>query len=242
MGLVGLAHVLWKRRIAVAIGALLAIVVAAVGIQRGAGSVSTVSSSSKVLIDTPKSLVADARARGAGTIYTRARLVGNLIADDDAKAAVARKAGLQPSELAIAGPGAAAPPDAIAPLAEQAIAVAKPIAPYLISVEVAPSLPIVSISATAPDRDQAVRLDRAAVETLSSVASEAPGGGSSVAIRRLGRPLIATKAAGGGMAKPVAGALALFALWCLGCVLFDGVARRRKLRGAEWPDARGAVG
>lgn len=237
MGLVGLLRLLWRRRIVVAVGLLLAIAVALVGIQRGAGGAPTASSLTKVLIDTPKSLVADAQARGAGTIYTRARLVGALIADDDAKAAVARRAGLQPYELAIAGPGAAAPPDVITPLAEQAIAVAKPTQSYLVSADVAPKLPIISIKADAPDREQAVKLDRAAVDTLSSVARDAPGGGKSVAIEQLGRPLITTWAAGGGKANAVGGALALFILWCLGCVLFDRVVRRRNLRRAEWPDA-----
>jgi hypothetical protein len=243
MGLVGLLRVLWRRRIAVSVGALLAIGAAALAIQRGDAATTTTSSLTKVLIDTPESLVADAHARGGATIYTRARLLGGLIADDDAKAAIARRAGLRPFELAIAGPGAAAPPDVITPLAEQAIAVARPSGPYLVSVEVAPSLPIISIDANAPDREQAVKLGRAAVDTLPSVARGAPGGGGSVSIERLGRPLISTKAAGGGKAKAVGAALALFLFWCLGCALFDGLARRRDPRRAEWsPGAHGAGG
>ncbi len=109
MGLAALPQVLWRRRIAVAVGALLAIAVTVAGIHRGAGAPPTASSLTLVLIDTPKSLVADAKARGADTIYTRAQLLAGLIADDDAKAVIARRAGLQPSQLAIAGPGAAAP-------------------------------------------------------------------------------------------------------------------------------------
>lgn len=241
MGLVGLSHVLWKRRIAVLAGMLVAIAVGVVGLQRGSATASAASSLTKVLIDTPNSLVADAKARGAATIYTRARLLGALIAGDDARAEIARRAGLQPSELAIAGPGAAAPPDVITPLAEQAIAVAKPTGVYLVSVEVTPELPIVSIDANAPSRDEAVRLGRAAVETLSSVARSAPGGGG-MAIEQLGRPLIATKEAAQSKTKAVGGALMLFVAWCMGCVLFDGAARRRKLRRAEWPGARRAGG
>ena len=242
MGLVGLLRVLWRRRIIVGVGAVLAIVAAVVGIQRGADATPTSSSLTKVLIDTPNSLVADARANGAATIYTRARLVGGLVADDSARAAIARRAGLSPSELAIAGPGAAAPPSAITPLATQAIAVAKPVAPYLVSVEVAPSLPIVSVTASAPDQGQAARLGRAAVDTLSSVARDAPGGGASVAIEQLGSPLIATKAVAGGKAKPVAAALVLFLLWCLACAIFDSVARRRSLGKADLSAASRALG
>jgi hypothetical protein len=242
MGLVGLLRVLWRRRIVIAIGALLAIAAAVVGIQRGAGAAPTASSLTKVLIDTPNSLVADAQARGAGTIYIRARLLANLIVDDEAKAAVAQRAGLRPSELAIVGPGAAAPPAVITPIAEQAIMVARPTQPYLVSVEVAPDLPIISIDANAPDRDQAVKLGGAAVDTLSSVAQGAPGVGGSVAIEQLGRPLITIKAAPSGKTKAVGGALALFVFWCLACVLFDSVVQRRDLRRGEWPDTHRAWG
>lgn len=242
MGLAALPHVLWRRRIAVAVGVLLAIAATAAGIHRGAGAAPTASSLTLVLIDTPKSLVIDAQARGADTIYTRARLVGSLIASDDAKAAIARRGRLQPSELAIAGPGAAAPPNVTTPLADQAITVARPTQPYLVSVEVAPNLPIISIDANAPHRDEAVKLGRAAVDTLPSVARVAPGGGSNVVIKQLGGPLIRTNVPGRGRAKAVIGGLALFILWCLGCVVFDGMVRRRKLAHAEWLDTQGILG
>jgi hypothetical protein len=242
MGLAALPHVLWRRRIAVAVGALLAIAATVALIHRGAGAAPTASSLTLVLIDTPKSLVVDAKARGADTIYTRAQLVAGLIADDDAKAEIARRARLRPSELAIAGPGSAAPPSVITPLAEQATTVAKPTQPYLVSVEVAPSLPIISIDANAPRRDEAVKLGRAAVDTLPSVARVAPGGGNRVVINQLGQPLIQTHVPGHGRAKAVIGGMMFFILWCLGCVVFDGMIRRRKSARAEWLDTPGILG
>ncbi len=237
MGLVGLTRAIWRRRLLIAAGTVLAIAIAVLGIQRGGGVPPTASSVSKVLVDTPSSLVADADARGASTIYIRARLLANLIADDEAKAELARRAGLRPSELAIAGPGAAAPPTVITPLAEQAIMVAKPRAPYLISVEVEPNLPIVSIDANAPDRDQAVRLGRAAVGMLSTVAEGSPAVGDNVAIEQLGEPLVTSKAAPAGGAKAVGVALFFLIFWCLAVVLFNGMSQRRKSRRAGWPDA-----
>jgi hypothetical protein len=241
MGLVGLVHVLWRRRLAVLAGMLVAIAIAVLGIERGAGAAPATSSLTKILIDTPKSLVADAKARGAETIYTRARLVGALLAGDDARAAIARRAGLRPSELAIAGPGSGAPPDVITPLAEQAIAVAKPVGAYLVSVEVAPELPIVSITANAPSREGAVKLGEATVATLSSVAQSAPGGGG-VTIEQLGGPLVETQEASRGRTKVVGGALVFFGAWCIGCILFDGASRRRRLRRTGWPPPRQAGG
>ncbi len=242
MGVATLPHVLWRRRIAVAVGALLAIAATAAGIHRGGGAAPTASSLTRVLIDTPQSLVADAKARGSDTIYTRAQLLANLIADDHAKAAIARRARLQPTEVAIAGPGAAAPPTVITALAEQTTMVAKPTQPYLVSVEVAPSLPIISIDANAPRRDEAVKLGRATVETLNSVARVAPGGGNSVVIKQLGRPLIEINIPKRGRAKAVIGGLTLFILWCLGCVVFDGIVRRRRSGRAEWLDTQGILG
>jgi hypothetical protein len=240
MGFVRLARVLWRRRVTVLVGALLAIAVAIVGIHRGGGTAATTSSLSQVLIDTPKSLITDARAPGATTIYPRAQLVAALVADEDAKVAIARRAGLRPSELAISGPGAAAPPRVITPLSEQAIEVAKPIQPYLVTVEVDPAQPIVSINAHASDRAAAVRLGRAAVQTLPAVAAAAPGGGSSVAIEPMGPPLVVTTPARGHTTKAVAAALALFLFWCIGCVVLDraltGASRRRK-----WHDLEGAL-
>jgi hypothetical protein len=148
---------------------------------------------------------------------------------------------LRPSEPAIAGPGSVAPPDVITPLAEQAIAVAKPVGVYLVSVEVAPELPIVSIDANAPSREEAVKLGEATVATLSSVAQSAPGGGG-VSVDQLGGPTVEVKPAARGRTKVVGGALVFFAAWCIGCILFDGAARRRRLRRTGWPPPRRAGG
>lgn len=227
MGLAGLLRALWRRRIAVGLGALLTIAVAVAGVHRAAGGAVVASSSVRVLVDTSRSLVVDAKARGSATIDSRARLLGGLMAEDSAKLEIARRAGLRPAELAIAGPGAGAPPGIVTPLAEQAIAAALPVAPYLVSVEVDPSLPILSITATAPSRGQATRLGRVASGALTSVARRAPGGSHGMTIEPLGRPLVTVRAMGGGRAKALGGALAFFVLWCLGCVLLDGALRRR---------------
>jgi hypothetical protein len=241
VGLAGLLRALWRQRIAVGAGALLAILVAIAGMQRAAGGATAVSSSIKVLIDTPNSLVVDAKARGSMTIDSRAQLLGSLMAEDRAKLAIARGAGLRPSELAVVESGAAASPNVVTPLAEQAVAATMPASPYLVSIEIDPNLPILSIAAVAPTRDRAGRLGRVAFNALPSVARRAPGGDSGMRIERLGRPLVAVEAAEGGRVKAVGGALVFFILWCLGCVLLDGVLRRRAPRRVEWSEPRGMV-
>jgi hypothetical protein len=229
MGFVALLRVLWRRRIAVLVGLVVAIALGVVGIKLHRAPTATTSASGRVLIDTPRSLVAAAQAPGALTIYSRARVIADLMASEGAEAEIARRAGLDPEELAVLGPGAAAAPLVITAVAEQAEEVARPIAPYLVSVEVTPGLPILTITAVGADRDHAVALGRAAVATPPAVARAAPGGGDSVKVETLGAPTIATKVSGG--RKTIAGAaLAFFVVWCLVCVAVDRPLRRRRAR------------
>jgi hypothetical protein len=229
MGFVALLRVLWRRRLAVLVGLVAAIAVGVVGIKMKGAPTATTSSTSRVLIDTPRSLVATANAPGALTIYPRSRVIADLMATESAEAEVARRAGLDPDEVAVLGPGAAAPPTVITGVAEQASEVVRPVAPYLVSVEVTPGLPILAITATGADLDTAVALGEAAVETLPEVARAAPGGGDSVEVETLGEPNIATKVSGG-RKMIAAAALFLFGFWCLIVVAFDRPLRRRRRR------------
>lgn len=229
MGLVALLRVLWRRRIAVLVGLFVAIAVAVAGIRLKGGPTATTSAASKVLIDTPRSLVASANAPGALTIYPRARVIADLMAAERARAEVAHRAGLGPAEVAVLGPGAAAPPLVITGLAEAAAEVVRPVAPYLVSIEVTPGLPILSITASGADRDTAVALGKAAVATLPAVARSAPGGGDSVKVETLGEPTIATETSGGRKTIAVAACL-LFGIWCFAVVALDRPLRRRRAR------------
>lgn len=243
MGFVALLRVLWRRRLAVLVGLVVAVAVAVVGIKMKGAPTATTSASSRVLIDTPRSLVATANAPGALTIYPRARVIADLMATGSAEAEVARAAGLDPDEVAILGPGAAAPPLVITGVAEQAAEVVRPVAPYLVSVEVTPGLPILTITAIGADLETAVALGEAAVETLPAVARAAPGGGDSVSVETLGEPNIATEVSGG-RKKIAAMALFLFGAWCLVVVAFDRPLRRRRRRraGVRLRTAGGAAG
>jgi hypothetical protein len=232
MGFVALLRVLWRRRIAVLVGLVAAVAIGVVGIKSKGPPTATTSSTSRVLVDTPRSLVATANAPGAMTIYPRARVIADLMATGSAEAEVARRAGLEPDEVAVLGPGAAAPPLVISGIAEQAAEVVRPVAPYLVSVEVTPGLPILAITATGADLDTAVALGEAAVETLPAVARAAPGGGDSVKVETLGDPNIATKVSGGRKMIAVE-ALFLFGVWCLGVVILDRPLRRRRRRRAQ---------
>ncbi len=76
-----------------------------------------------------------------------------------------------------------------------------------------------------------MRLGQAAVAALPAIAAGAQGGGDSVAIEPLGRPLLTTTAARGHILKPLAMALVFLGFWCLSCVVLDRVltgARQRR--------------
>jgi hypothetical protein len=242
MGFVALLRVLWRRRIAILVGLIAAVAVGVVGIKTKGPPTSTSSSTSRVLVDTPRSLVATAKAPGAPTIYPRARVIADLMATGRAEAAVARRAGLDRDEVAVLGPGAAAPPVVITAIAEQATEVVRPVAPYTVSIEVTPGLPILSVTATGADLDTAVALGEAAVATLPTVARGAPGGGASVKVETLGEPNIATKVSGGRKAIAAA-ALFLFGVWCIVVVALDRPLRQRRRRRAQLRlRAEGAAG
>ena len=233
MGFVALLHVLWRRRIAVLMGLVAAVAIGIVGIKMKGPPTATTSVSSKVLIDTPQSLVASAKAPGAPTIYQRARVIADLMPTESAEAEIARRALLGVAdEVAVLGPGVAAPPLVISGIAEQAAEVVRPIAPYLVSVEVTPGLPILTITAVGADRDTAVAVGKAAVATLPAVARAAPGGGDSVKVETLGAPTVAIKTSGG-RKTIAAAALFLFGAWCLAVVALDRPLRRRRRRRAQ---------
>jgi hypothetical protein len=246
MEFVGIARVLWRRRIAVGVGVLAALAAAVLATYQvsvlppdlRANQAPSRSALARVLIDTPDSLVAGVRAKGSGSIVTRASLLGGLLASDHASRIIAAKMGLRPAALAVSGPDAAAPVVAT-PLAEQAVGVTQPLQPYVVSVEVDPTMPIVSFSATAPDPRGAVKLANAATTALFSVARTATAGAGEVRIERLGKPQIGTESVGPAEVKAIAGAIAFLVFWCSTVVVLDGFIRRRR-RFSTWANGHRA--
>jgi hypothetical protein len=208
METVGILRVLWGRRLVIAVAALLALAVGMVtgfrvsamppAIEGRGGT--TGFALSRVLIDTPRSLVADARAPGAGTVYARAILLGALMASDPVRTAMAREIGVRAEELGVVGPTTVAPLVAT-PLADQAVEVSQPRQPYVVTVTVDPQLPIMSVAATAPTRRQAAEVSDAAIGALASLASRSPIGRDAVRIRTLAKPEVGTKATSSGLAR-----------------------------------------
>ena len=155
----GILRSLWRHPIAFAVGIVLALVVGAMAHYEVTLSPPSLKSRAlesgyaqeHVLVDTQTSLLVDAQAEDAESISTRAIILSDLLADDAAKERMAREAGLQADEIAVVGLGTTIP-DVGTPLAERATEVVKPLGRYRIDVSEGPSLPILSVLVSGPDR------------------------------------------------------------------------------------------
>lgn len=231
---VGILRALWRRRILVGLGALLAFAIAVSALYQVSLSppglrAKTTSSGfawQRLLVDTSTSLLADAKARGAEGIASKAVLLGSLLGGDPARKSMAREVGAQPAQIAVIGPGSLIPA-MVTPLAVQAIEVTKPSQPYAVTVSEDPGLPILSIFATAPDEKSAGKLVDGARDTLSSLGSEAPGTAGDAKIEPLSKPQTGTKVEGVGKLKALIASIMVMLIWSTGVVLFDGVRQRR---------------
>lgn len=235
MELVAILRVLWRRRLVVGAGALLALILALNGAY-------TVSFSSPVLrsratttgvaaetafVNTSQSLVANAYAKGAESVVQRAGLLGNLLASQPARAALASRLGVAASEVEVAAPGVGFPP-VTTTLAEQATEVSRPGSPYVVTLSEDLTLPILTLVAAAPDERRASALVHASIAELASLGARTPALGRNLEVERVGIGSVYSKTSGGSKVKAVLVAFFFFVLWCVGVAAFDAFSRRRR--------------
>jgi hypothetical protein len=167
MEVLGLLQVLWRRRLALALGAIAA-VAAAVAIGTSPPTSYGVGWA-RVVLDTPESQEVDTKPSGADTLPWRASLLVHLLSGDRQKRDLARRLGIPVGDLAIIDPELSAPEaTASLPSAAAKLAGIDP-APYVLTVYRSTDLlPMISIEGAAPDTAKAARLVRAAVDTLKS--------------------------------------------------------------------------
>jgi hypothetical protein len=165
MEILGLARVLWRRRLLIALGAVAAI---AIGLAIGGGKPgSTGFAHTRALVDTPKSQLVDNAPLGADSLNWRASLLVHLVATEANKERIARRLGIRKQELAVVDP-ALAIPEVASSLPKAASQMAGVTAvPYVLTVHMDDdTMPVISIEAVAPDRRRATRLAAAATEIL----------------------------------------------------------------------------
>ncbi len=167
-------------------------------------------------------------SRIATTIPARASLVADLAATDVVRARIARRAGMDPAQLAIFGPAAGAPAVPV-PLAVEATD-ASGLAPEaaVVRLEAGPTQPIITIRAYAAQASTAVGLAGATRAELENVVRARAGGAPVVQVERLGLVTQRTVLSEPKKAVAFVAFVAVFVLWCSGVILVDGLGRRAR--------------
>jgi hypothetical protein len=229
MELVAILQVLWQRRVLIAVGAVVAVAVAALGARSESAAVTGAVASGKVLFDTADSQLVEAAPKEGATTPMRAFLLGELVAGDEGRAIVARRAGVPTRELTVIGPSASLQPPLETPLAKQVrAATVAPTTSNVVRVFTDTVSPILAIEASAPDGRRAQALVDATANSLAALAAQHDATASHgfvtevVASPRVRETVSASHRA----VFAVVAAIALFALWCAAIVVAWGIAGR----------------
>jgi hypothetical protein len=121
--------------------------------------------SARVLVDTPDSIVADLNPSGAASLSLHAQLLADLIASQPIRTAIASSLKIPLQSLAVVPPALAGAPPVATPLAN---AITPPSGASTLTIGVDSTLPLVSISAEAPNAARAAQLAEGAVAELRS--------------------------------------------------------------------------
>jgi len=148
MELVALLRILWRRRVYVALGLVLAL---AVGFAASRGETRQLGiASTRVVIDTVDSQLVDAEPVGADTLAWRAALLGDLMGSDAGRPRIAYSMGIPEKDLAVVAPHLNEPPKNTPAARRAAEAGAITTQPYVVAIQADGPLPIIDIDATAP--------------------------------------------------------------------------------------------
>jgi hypothetical protein len=250
MELLPLARGLWRRRLLITAGAVVAIAIAL-----GLGSPPPTTSAvawTRVSLDTRTSQLVETTPRGADSLPWRASLMRHLMATDAMQRQLAQRLGVPPDQVQVVDPILAEPkvPASLPLRAAEAAGVSA--APYVLTVAMKnSSLPILSLEGAAPDPSRAKRLVEAAVQGLEA---QAPSDGKySSPIETVGSPWFEpflvqdvtpvrakTVVTHDPPIKSVGVPAFLFLAWCV-CVAFMPRGRRRRLVIADAAQPRQAA-
>jgi hypothetical protein len=230
--LLAIGELLWKRRLLVAFGAVVAVAAALLvgramqgpGAGYGSGIV-------RIVLDTTDSQLVKADPVGAATLPMRARLLATKLAADDGRATIAAAAGVPRDELTILGPADKALPVIETPLVKQVGAAASGAnAPYVVEVFTPEETPMITIKTSAADPAKAKRLAGAAEAGLRDLLIEADKSKSRGFVLRTVAPVRATLVVSPSRRPYImlAAAMMVFCLWCASVVLASGLAARAR--------------
>ena len=234
MELIAVFRLLWRRRLLVLLGAFLA-----AGAAYALGASPTPSrgfASTRVLVDTSRSqLVADDPVF-AETLAWRATLAAQTLGTEDNRRSIAAAAGIPPTSLEVTDLELTFPiiPASLPRAAVQAAYSST--RPFALNLHTDDVVPIISITADAPDRASAVRLAEAAVETLEAYTSVTANEELLGLEVRTVTPIDSVAIPGGQSRKKMAAVfVAVFGMWIAGLTLLPVLlgALRRAFAGPE---------
>jgi hypothetical protein len=231
--------ILWRRRRLVALGALMAMIVALLSVsQVGLIPPSLTSrtnvfatASTQILVDTPDSAFADL-ANELDPLDTRASVFARFLASPTAIALIAREAELPADAIEAQGPyDQNLPVFEQEPTAEQRSSqIIGEGALYRLRFENNPDLPIIAVFAQAPSQDQAIALATAAPAALRTYvkriqAQQHTPASRQVEIRRLGRATGGVVNKGANLQIAMLVFLVVLAGWCMLLIPAQTIAR-----------------
>ena len=238
MELVALLRILWRRRVYVALGLVLAL---AVGFAASRGETRQLGiASTRVVIDTVDSQLVDAEPVGADTLAWRAALLGDLMGSDAGRPRIAYSMGIPEKDLAVVAPHLNEPPKNTPAARRAAEAGAITTQPYVVAIQADGPLPIIDIDATAPTPGDAARLATAATDAIRAVASAHEDTAETLAFVVDDAGAMKTKAITNGPRRGLAAALAIvfFAMWCAGVIVVSHLTGRRATGAAPFAGLR----
>lgn len=222
---------LLRRRRALAVGAIVALLVATFSVYRVSGfglapsSLLHSSASTEVFVDSHSSVLGNV-TEAIEPLQARATAYANFMASPAMLALIGQRAGIAGDRLYAAGPV-----DSLVPrVVEEPTAVVRNVeitgeaAPYRLNFSNDPNLPTIGIAAQAPSTGQAVKLANAAAAALRDYVSRLQAESdipptSQVVIRQLGSATGGVSDAGVSKAMAFLVFLAVFAVWCIGMLL-----------------------
>jgi hypothetical protein len=197
-------------------------------------SLSFSAASTQVVVDTPESLLTNLRQStySLESQTNRALLLGDVMASFPVREHIAKRAGIEVGQLAVAGPVTPEEPRVIADPGQQpkTTDLLKSPEEYRVSVQANPTVPILDISTEAPTPKEAADLANASVGGLRDYVEDVSGQADTpskveVYIRQLGH---ATGAEVNSGAKPEFALLAFFIVFLIGSSITLWIARIRR--------------
>jgi hypothetical protein len=218
--LIALLSVLWRQRIAVAVGAVVAIAIGLLFLRADRTELGV--ASMRVILDTPRSQTVDVAPVGVTTLEWRTGLYADLMADETSRERIAGAMGIDVDKLVVRSPALSAPLVPI-PMPQAALDAAATITE--------PPLPIIAIDARAPSREEAGRLATAAADALKAATEvELTDETQQFVMTEVGPPKTRAVVNGPGRSMAFVVIAVVLCAWCTGITLIAALARSRRRR------------